>query len=71
MTERGDLALTRDERSLTINVTDQPCSVFALHEKLALLKELCDCGDLTFFANTGVIGNLGMTKSNFEDLTQV
>lgn len=66
MTERGDLALTRDEHSLTINVTDdQLCRVFALHKELTLLKELYDKGDLTFFANTGVISNLRMTKSNF------
>jgi len=70
--ERGALAFDEaaGERDLTITATNQPCETFALHDELRILKQLYDDGDLAFFANTGVINQNGMTKSNYLDLTQ-
>jgi uncharacterized protein (DUF1501 family) len=67
--ERGDLALTDEERTLIIDAEQQPCSKFALHPELSLLKELYDEGDLVFFANAGMIENVNMTRKNFEERT--
>lgn len=72
--ERGDLALTNAERSHIIQVDakwDQPCSQFAIHPAMELLKELYDEGDLTFLANVGVVGEAGMTKKDYRDKTKV
>ena len=75
--ERGDVGFTDDERTLTIDVDpllyfpwNQPCSEFALHDELSLLKELYDDRDLIFLANAGVVGNAGMNKTNYRDLTK-
>jgi hypothetical protein len=63
---RGSLAFTPKEFGLTIAPnTDQPCEEFAIHEKLPIIKELYDDGDLLFFANTGVVNENGMDKSNW------
>ena len=43
----------------------QPCSVFAIHGEMSLLKELYDAGDLIFFANTGVLAEANSTKNNY------
>lgn len=67
--ERGDLALTDEERTLLIDVDKQPCNKFALHPELSLLKELYDDADLVFFANAGMIENVNMTRMNFEERT--
>jgi len=70
--ERGVMAFdgAAGERDLTISAAGQPCETFAIHDELQILKELYDDGDLTFFANTGVINQNGMTKSNYRSLTQ-
>jgi hypothetical protein len=63
---RGALAFTSAEFGLTITPnTDQPCEIFAIHEDLPIIKELYDDGDLLFFANTGVVNENGMDKSNW------
>jgi hypothetical protein len=63
--QRGKLALTTaaGELSLTINATDgnQPCSSFAVHDELKIVKELYDAGDLSFLANVGVINQQGVS----------
>ena len=71
--ERGELAFTEVERYLTIkSVGSQPCSEFAIHDEMTILKELYDDGDLLFVAGMGVIDNAqGMTKSNFQEKTDV
>ena len=63
-TDEGDLTITEDPQD------DQPCSTFAIHKKMPILKELYDEGTLSFFANTGVINNAPMTKSNYYDVTK-
>lgn len=68
---RGVLAFTEgQERSILIDAENQPCETFALHDEFLLLKDLYDAGDLTFFANMGLINQNGMTKYNFEELTR-
>ena len=72
---RGELAFTTAERSRIINVdptkgTAQPCSKFALHDELKLLKDLYEEGKLLFFANTGVINTAEMDKFNYNDVTR-
>lgn len=74
-TVRGEMKFAEGvERSLEIDVDpaldDQPCSKFVVHDKLPLLKELYDDGDLTFFANTGVINSKDMTKTNYNLVTR-
>jgi len=59
----GDLTISEDP------LDGQPCSTFAIHEKMTVLKELYDEGSLSFFANTGVINNAPMTKSDYNDVT--
>ena len=71
--ERGELAFLEEEKILQINAdSNQPCDVFLLHDELTLLKDLYESGDLTFFANTGVMGSVdGINKQNYRDLTPV
>lgn len=68
--ERGAMAFSEEERSLIINATGQPCETFALHDELTLFKELYDNGTLSMLANTGVINQNGMDKSNYRDKTK-
>lgn len=69
--QRGKLALTAAARELglTINVTDQnqPCSQFAIHDELKIVKKLYDAGDLSFLANVGVINQGGVSAASFGD----
>lgn len=67
--ERGKLAFTSSERSVTITANNQPCTKFALHDELKELRDLYEGNDLLFMANTGVINNHAMTKTNYRDLT--
>jgi uncharacterized protein (DUF1501 family)/uncharacterized protein (DUF1800 family) len=71
--ERGEVAFTDDERNLQIDasLSDQPCSAFAIHQALPIVKELYDDGDLAFFANTGVFGSAEMTKTNYFQVTPI
>jgi uncharacterized protein (DUF1501 family) len=39
----------------TITVDDQICEIFGVHEKLPVVQELYNSGDLSFFANFGVL----------------
>jgi len=66
--ERGKIRLEANERSVIIDVAGQPCSKFAIHERLPLLKELYDDGDLSFFMNAGVL-NEPVTREDFESKT--
>jgi hypothetical protein len=56
---------TAGEFDLSINATDsnQPCSQFAIHDELIIVKELYDAKDLAFFANAGIINNQGVSAS--------
>ena len=67
--ERTSIAITEDERDLIIDADDQPCQQFVVHQDLPVIKELYDNGDLTFFANTGVLDR-PVTKENYETLTR-
>lgn len=65
--QRGSVAFNEadGEFDLDINATDsnQPCSRFAIHDELQIVKDLYDAGDLAFFANAGVINNAGVSTS--------
>lgn len=70
--ERGMLALNANERSLKIQVNanknakwPQPCSEFVIHDRMPLLKEIYDNGELIFLANTGMLDAKGTTPSNY------
>jgi uncharacterized protein (DUF1501 family) len=71
--ERGEIAFSAQERSLRIDASEssQPCTHFAIHPELRVVKELYDDGDLAFFANTGVFGTAPITKSNYFQLTPI
>jgi len=58
------------EYAQTITATDQPCSSFALHDELSSIKQLYDDGDVIFFANTGVVNQNDMTRSDFNRKTR-
>lgn len=70
--ERQELAFNRGqgEFSVTISASNQPCSSFAVHDELKLVKELYDGGDLLWVANTGVVNENGMTASTFNAKTR-
>jgi hypothetical protein len=70
LSERVNLALTDAERYRVINANGQgqPCESFVVHPKLAIVQRLYRQGDLSFFANTGVI-NRPLTKENYADVT--
>jgi len=70
--QRGDIALSERERRLSIEASpNQPCTTFNIHERLTIVKELYDSGDLVFLANTGVVEEAGMTRENFRSKTKV
>ncbi len=52
------------EFDLDIDATgsNQPCSRFAVHDELKIVKDLYDTGDLAFFANAGIINNPGVSS---------
>lgn len=58
------------ERTVQVTAANQPCTTFAIHDALPILKTLYDDGDLTFFANTGVINTAGMDRSNYNRVTR-
>jgi len=51
---RGTIALEKN-KLLQINVADQICDKFGLHPSVPFFKELYEDGDLSFFANAGVL----------------
>jgi hypothetical protein len=66
LTHRGSMAFDRSQQEfdLTISASGQPCSQFALHDELVFIKELYDDSDLIWVANSGVVNQNGVTKSN-------
>merc|ERR1712127_1129661 len=72
--QRGAVAFKEraGEFDLVIDATNsnQPCSQFAIHDELKVVKELYDANNLSFFANAGIINNQGMTKHNYHGLTR-
>jgi len=70
--ERQELAFNRaqGEFGVAISASNQPCSSFAVHDELKLVKELYDGGDLLWVANTGVVNENGMTASTFNAKTR-
>jgi uncharacterized protein (DUF1501 family) len=67
--ERTTLAITDEERSRIIDTIGQPCSQFAVHQNLEIVERLYNLGDLTFFANAGVL-NKPVNKENYYQLTK-
>lgn len=67
--ERTELNFTVAERTRIIDAANQPCSQFAVHPDLKIVEELYKAGDLTFFANTGVL-NAPSTKQNYRAVTK-
>jgi len=69
---RGVMAFVpgSSEFGVTISATGQPCSQFALHDELDFVKELYDRKQLLWVANSGVVNQNGMTKSNFNAKTK-
>lgn len=58
--ERGLLSFNEgSEQSLLINAAGQPCTDFAIHDELTVVKELYDNQELIFFAKTGAINSNG------------
>jgi len=71
---RGSLAFDDSERVLKIdagNNTSQPCTAFAIHDELTVVKELYDRGELVFFANAGMINEEGMSKGNYQEKSTI
>lgn len=69
---RGNLALNLDETNLRVSVdasSGQPCSSFAIHQKVPIFKELYDEGSLAFFANAGLINTAETNKKNYQEVT--
>merc|ERR1712100_487420 len=70
-TEMRGPNLVIDDSDLTISPnTNQPCEQFVINKDLPYVKELYDNGDLLFFANTGVVNKNGMTRANYDRITQ-
>jgi hypothetical protein len=73
--ERGVMAFSWDKgegggMTVTEHAEDsQPCSVFAIHGEMPILKMLYEEDALAFFANTGVINHNNMAKTNYSALT--
>jgi uncharacterized protein (DUF1501 family) len=67
--ERTSLAMTAEERTRFIKVSDQPCSEFVIHQELEIVEKLYKSGDLSFFMNAGVI-NRPVNKNNYWQLTK-
>jgi len=64
--ERGVLKFSDSERKLLIDATNQPCTKFALHQKMTSFEREYKDNNLLFFANVGAIENAEMTKDNYE-----
>lgn len=64
--QRGAVGFDEEagEFDLGIDATgsNQPCSRFAVHDELKIVKDLYDTGDLAFFANAGIINNPGVSS---------
>jgi hypothetical protein len=68
---RGSMAFQgASEYSVTIPATGQPCSSFALHDELKFVKDLYINEEMLWVANSGVVNQNGMTKSNFFSKTK-
>jgi len=67
--ERTTIAITQDERSRVVAASGQPCNQFVIHQDLAIVEQLYNSGELSFFANTGVI-NRPVNKQNYWDVTK-
>lgn len=67
--ERTTIAITEDERSRVVAASGQPCSQFVIHQDLPIIEQLYNSGDLSFFANTGVI-NRPVNRQNYWDVTK-
>lgn len=72
--ERGVLAFLESERTRIIDVDGnttlpQPCSQFAIHDEMEIVEELYKAGELSFFANAGVL-NKPVNKLNYNAQTR-
>ena len=62
---RGTVALPKTDL-LEISVAGHPsCSHFGVHKKLTLLRDQYEAGNLTFFANAGVLFSNETNKNNY------
>jgi len=72
--QRGAIAFDETSGEFDLNIdareSNQPCSQFAVHDELKIVKELYDTNELAFIANAGIINSRGMTKHNFHGLTR-
>lgn len=67
---RTTIAMTDDERTRIIAATGQPCSEFAVHQDLPVIERLYNDGDLSFFANVGVLDE-PITKTDYFRTTEL
>lgn len=67
---RTSIAMTDDERTRIVSAKGQPCSEFAIHQDLPVVERLYRDGDLSFFANVGVIDE-PITKDDFYRTTEL
>ena len=60
ISERAEVGLNGLERKLEIDARGQaqPCERFSVHDKLPVLQDLYNEGDLTFFLNAGMLNEL-------------
>mmetsp|Transcript_1494 Transcript_1494/g.3130 ORF Transcript_1494/g.3130 Transcript_1494/m.3130 type:complete len:1117 (-) Transcript_1494:133-3483(-) len=65
---RGPIALDKDSL-LPISASSQPCKTFGLHPNLKAIQNLYNDGDLSFFANMGMLQE-HVTKANWSSKTE-
>jgi hypothetical protein len=61
---------SQGEFDVKIPAENQPCTEFALHHELTAVQKLYHDGQAIFFANTGVVNQNDMTRSNFAQKTK-
>ncbi|KAL3923152.1 MAG: hypothetical protein SGILL_001820 [Bacillariaceae sp.] len=61
---------SKGEFDVKVSATGQPCTEFALHHELTAVQQLYNDDQAILFANTGVVNQNGMTRSNFAEKTR-
>lgn len=65
-TIRASMAISKNQL-LQIDASDsgQVCDTFGVHPDLSIVRDLYNDGDLAFYANVGILHELGVRKSNW------
>ena len=67
--ERGIVRMKKGERNLVINVANQPCEKFAVHDNIPIVQTLFKDGDLSLLLNMGLV-NKPTTKETYNAATK-